>query len=242
MGLSRITKGVKKMPRRCMLYAVEGIGKSTFASLAPNPIFIPTEEGLNDIDCESFPVASSYKEVFNNISELGAEEHKYKTVIVDTLDWLERFIWAEVTEEVGRKNIEDIGYAKGYKFALPYWLEFLNHLNKLRSEKDMMVLLLAHSKVERFHDPERDSYDKYTPALHKLASAMIREWCDEVLFATYMINIKHEDVGFDKKRAQAKGDGKRIMKTTEQAAHMAKNRLGMPPELEFMWSSYSEYL
>jgi len=242
MGLDLIHTGVKKMPRRLMLYAVEGIGKSTFASLAPDPIFIPTEEGLNEIDCASFPVAATMYDVFGHMKTLMEEDHEYKTVVIDTLDWLESMIWAQVCEDKNKENIEDIGYAKGYKFALTYWQRFLNGLEMLRKEKGMMVILLAHSAIERFEDPERDAYDRYCPRMHKLASAMIREWCDEVLFACYEVDIKKEDSGFNQKRSIAKSQGRRIMHTTERASHMAKNRLSMPDTMDFMWKSYSEYL
>ncbi len=242
MGLSKIQKGVVKKPRRCMLYAVEGIGKSTFASLAPDPIFLPTEEGLNEIDCESFPLPKDLDEFFKNIATLIEEDHQYKTVVVDTLDWLERLIWDKVCEDHNKSSIEEIGYAKGYKFALTYWNRFLKGLEILRNDKGMMIILIAHCQIEKFEDPERAAYDRYGPRLHKHASALIREWSDEVLFACYEVDVLKEDAGFGQKRAKAKSQGKRIMRTTERASHMAKNRLSMPDELPFAWKSYAEYL
>lgn len=242
MGLDTITKGVVKRPRRCMLYAVEGIGKSTFASLAPAPIFLPTEEGLNEIDCEKFPIAQDLEEFFGFMADLIKEDHMYKTVVVDTLDWLERLIWDQVCKDQNKDHIEDIGYAKGYKFALTHWNRFLRGLDVLREEKDMMVILLAHSTIEKFDDPERESYDRYAPRLHKHASGLIREWSDEVLFACYEVDIKLEDAGFNKTAAKAKSQGRRILKTTERASHMAKNRLGLPDEMPFTWKAYAENL
>jgi len=242
MGMEDIITGTTKRPRRCMLYAVEGIGKSTFASLAPKPIFLATEEGLNEIDCSSFPVPEDLKTFFDNMLLLLDEDHEYETVVVDTLDWLERLIWARVCKDNHKESIEDIGYAKGYKFALTYWNKFIRGLDTMRQQKNMMVILLAHSSIERFEDPERDAYDRYAPRLNKHASALVREWCDEVLFACYEVSIKTEDKGFNQKRNQGKGQGKRILKTTERASHMAKNRLSMPDEMEFMWSSYAQYL
>ena len=242
MGLSHIHSGTVKKPRRCMLYAVEGIGKSTFASLAPKPIFLPTEEGLNEIDCASFPVATKLNQLFGYMADLIKEDHEYQTVVIDTLDWLERLIWDEVCEENNKTNIEDIGYAKGYKFALTHWTRFLDGLEVLRKEKNMMIILLAHSSIEKFDDPERESYDRYCPRLHKHASGMIREWCDEVLFACYEVDIKSEDAGFNKTTSKAKSQGRRVMRTTERASHMAKNRLSMADDMPFAWKSYAEYL
>jgi hypothetical protein len=242
MGLSRIQKGVKKLPRKLLLYAVEGIGKSTFASMSPSPIFLPTEEGLNDIDCESFPIAESLDELLQNMATLIKEDHQYKTVVIDTIDWLERLVFDEVCKEHKKNNIEDIGYAKGYKFALGHWNRVLKGLDILRREKGMLVILLAHSQIERFESPTSESYDRYTPRIHKHASSLIREWCDEVFFAMRQVSIKREDKGFNQTKARAIDTDKRMLFTTERASHMAKNRLGMPDELDFAWASYAEYL
>ena len=47
-----------------------------------------------------------------------------------------------------------------------------------------MIVLIAHARIERFENPETESYDRYVPRLHRLASQVVQEWCDEVLFAT----------------------------------------------------------
>ena len=62
--LDTILTGKQTKPRRTMVYGIHGVGKSTFASQAPRPIFIQTEEGLNGIDtqksmCES-PIALAH--------------------------------------------------------------------------------------------------------------------------------------------------------------------------------------
>lgn len=58
MNLSLIQSGRKFAPRRVLLYGTHGVGKSSFGARAERPIFIPTEDGLNEIDCEKFPLAT----------------------------------------------------------------------------------------------------------------------------------------------------------------------------------------
>ena len=48
--LESIQRGRQSKPPRVLLYGVEGIGKSTFGSEAPKPIFIQTEDGLDEIN------------------------------------------------------------------------------------------------------------------------------------------------------------------------------------------------
>jgi len=242
MLLEQVQTGKRPVPRRVMNYGVHGVGKSTWASQSDSPIFIQTEDGLGQIDCAKFPLAETYAQVIQALSELYSEPHDYQTVVIDTLDWLERLIWAEVCRKRGVENIEDIGYAKGYAFALTQWREVLEGLTALRNERGMMIILIAHSQIEKFENPETDSYDRYVPRLHRHASALVQEWCDEVLFATYKVHTKQVDEGFGRTKAKGIGTGERIIRTTERPAHVAKNRLGLPDELPLDWQAYAQYL
>lgn len=240
--LEQVTSGRTPAPRRVMVYGTQGIGKSTFAACAPKPIFIQTEDGLGEIECDKFPVTTTFDQAMGALSELYTEPHPYQTVVVDSLDWLERLIWAEVCRKHNVESIENIGYAKGYTFALTQWREFLEGLSALRNDKGMGVVLIAHARIERFDNPETEAYDRYVPRLHKLAAAVIQEWCDEVLFATYRVYTKQSDEGFNRKRTQGLGSGERIIRTQERPAHMAKNRLNLPEELPLEWTAYAHYL
>lgn len=250
MGLLQsVETGRTNKPRRVMVYGVHGIGKSTFGAMAPRPVFIQTEDGLDSIDCARFPPAEAFDTVMGAVMELYSELHDYQTVVIDSLDWLERLIWDEVVRrkprtEKGREvsSIEDYGFAKGYTHALDLWKEVLDGLSALRNERGMMVILIAHAKIERFENPETESYDRYSPRLNKHASALVQEWCDEVLFATYQVHTRQSDEGFDKTRTRGIGSGDRIIRTTERPAHMAKNRLGLPEELPLEFRAYAEYL
>ena len=240
--LEKVMCGKAPAPRRVMLYGTHGIGKSTFASCAPKPIFLQTEDGLGEIDCDKFPLVTNFNEAMAALSELSTEKHPYQTIVVDSLDWLERLIWAEVCRKRNVENVEEIGYAKGYVFSLTQWREFLEGLSALRADRGMTAILIAHARIERFENPETESYDRYVPRLHKLAAAIVQEWCDEVLFATYKVYTKQSDEGFNRKRTQGVGSGERIIRTQERPAHVAKNRLNLPDELPLDWNTYAQHM
>ena len=240
--LEQVVSGKTPAPRRVMVYGTHGIGKSTFAACAPKPIFLQTEDGLGEIECDKLPVVATFNEAMKGLSELYTEPHPYQTIVVDSLDWLERLIWSEVCRKRNVESIEDIGYSKGYVFALTQWREFLEGLTALRADRGMTAVLIAHARIERFENPETESYDRYVPRLHKLAAAVVQEWCDEVLFATYRVHTKQTDEGFNRKRTQGIGTGERIIRTQERPAHVAKNRLNLPEELPLDWNAYAHYL
>lgn len=246
--LSDVQRGRASKPPRLLVYGTEGIGKSTFGSLAPKPIFIQTEDGLDEIDCDKFPLATSYEDVIASLTELRSQEHGYETVVIDSLDWLERLVWDRLCLEHSVSSIEKVdgGYAKGYTHALTYWREIIGHLNALRNDRGMVVLLIAHSKVERFEDPESSPYDRYSPRLHKHAAALVSEWCDAVLFATRKIRTQSEDTGFNRKRTIAhaigKDGGERILRCVGGPSCVAKNRYGITEELPLAWGAFVEAL
>ena len=240
--MQQIQRGPRARPRRITIFGVQGVGKTSFAADSESPIYLPTEDGQNNIDCHRFPLATRYTDVLAALGELYSEQHDYRTAVVDSLDWLERLIWAEVCRQKGVESVEDCGYGKGYVFALTQWREVLDGLDALRNDRGMTVILIAHAKIERFENPETESYDRFVPRLHKSAAALVQEWSDEVLFATYKVHTKQTDEGFGRKTARGLGTGERILRTSERPAHVAKNRLGLPNELPLSWKAYAEYL
>jgi hypothetical protein len=106
----------------------------------------------------------------------------------------------------------------------------------------MAVICIAHSKVEKFEDPQSAPYDRYTPRLHKHAAALICEWSDAVLFATRKIRTQTDDAGFDRKRTIAhtigKDGGERILRCVGGPACIAKNRYGISEEIPLLWTAF----
>lgn len=242
--LQGIIQGKQIKPRRTLLYGTHGIGKSTWASQAPKPLFIQVEEGLDDIGCDRTPMLRSTSDVGRYLVELGGDgEHPYKTVVIDTIDWLERLIWESVCEKENKSSInhiEDFGYGKGYTKAIPKWEWLLRALDGCR-DRGMNVILLAHAKVEKFSPPDGDPYDRWQLDIHKAASQLVQEWADEVLFANYVVRTVSKDEGYNKKRTRAIGDGERIVHTSEHPTHVAKRRIELPETLPLAWAEYERH-
>ena len=238
--LESITTGRENRPPRLMIYGQEGVGKSTFGANAPAPIFVQTEDGLGEIECAKFPLAQNLSDVLTELQALRDEKHPYQTVVVDSLDWLERLIFDEVCKEFGVRSIEkaDGGYGKGYTHALTHWRKVVNLLQELRDKRGMVVILVAHAKVERFEAPENAAYDRYTPRLHKHAASLIAEWVDAVLFANKKFRVSKD--GNDRAVATPIGadGGERVIRTVGSPACIAKNRFGLPGEIPLSWTAF----
>lgn len=237
----KIISGKQPHARRTLLYGVHGVGKSTWASQSPSPIFLDIEDGLNDIACQRTQHQADFEMVMESLRWLFGQKHDFKTLVIDTIDWLEQLIFKEVAREQHKESISEIPYGKGYDLAVARWNKVFLALDFLRRDKGMHVIALCHCDVVKYTSPEADSYDRYQPALHKSSVNLWQEWCDEVLFANYRVYTKKTDEGFGRSRTVAMGAGERFIQTSETATAMAKNRLGLPQEIEFTWADYAKH-
>tara|TARA_R110000868_G_scaffold92457_7_gene256643 strand:+ start:3694 stop:4431 length:738 start_codon:yes stop_codon:yes gene_type:complete len=234
--LKSILKSTAIAAPRIMLYGVEGIGKTTFAAGAPDPIFILTEDGLGSLQVNHFPVAKSSDDVLAAIASLYSDKHDYHTVVLDSLDWLEQAIHSEIER---KHDAKDLAYGKGAIIAAQKWREVLDGLNALRADRGMIVILIAHTTIKRFDSPEVEPFDRYQPKLQDRSSALIREWADAVLFCNYKTIVKKDDVGFNQTNNRGISTGERLMFTSEKPAYMAKNRYALPESLPLTWDAFS---
>lgn len=224
-------------PPRILLYAPHGLGKTTFGANAPNPIFILTEDGLGVLKVDHFPMATTEDDVLAAIKSLYSDAHDYQTVVVDSLDWLDNIIWADVN---ARYEAKDLAYGKGAVIVAERWRAILDGLNALRNDRGMTVILLAHCQIRRFDSPEVEPYERYQPKLQDRSSALVQEWCDAVLFANFRTVVRKEDVGFNQKVSRGITTGERLLYTTEKPAYYAKNRYALPDALPLSWDALAE--
>jgi len=234
-------------PCRAVLFGVDGVGKSTFASRCPAPIFLQIEEGLEHLTVQAFEPAKSYQDVLDCVDYLLNTEHTYKTLVIDTLDWLEKLIWQRVCQQAGKESIAEISFGKGYAKADVIWGEFLDKLDELNREKKMMILCLAHCKVEKIEPPDSEAWSSYTLDLHggtssqKGSARIVSEWCDILAFAAFETTVKTKEGDFGKLRAKV-SQGDRVMYLEKRPAFHAKNRYNLPASLPLEWSELAKAL
>jgi len=234
ISLKDLKKTTAVLPPRIVIYGPEGIGKTTLAAEFPDPVFLQIEDGTpSDLAIDSFGLLETFDQVMEAISALYSEDHSYQTVVVDGLDKLEPLVWTKVCELNQWRSIESPGYGKGYKEADYVWRDFLTGLNALRRDKEMTIVLLAHSDIDRFDDPQSASYSRYDLRLHDRANAIIKDDMDAIFLVKQDATVTMVDEGFGKKRAQADGGSQRWIYTEGRPAFVAKNRFGMPPKMMF---------
>lgn len=238
----KIFKSSITKPPRIILYGGHGVGKSTFAANCPAPIFIRTEDGADALGVETFDLCKEWSDMTNQIMYLTMNDHPYKTVVIDSLDWAEKLAFAKVCEQNKVDSIDKMPYGRGYTAAEALWADALDSLTYLNTKKKMLVVLLAHSQIKRFEDPERESYDRYELDLQRKSAALLAEWSDILALATYSMTVISKDGGFGQKITKASSSGERIMYLEERPGHNCKNRYGLPHELPLSWAALAAEL
>lgn len=234
----RIITGKIPGAKKVVIYGPEGIGKSTFASRFPVPVFIDTEGSTKAMDVSRFEKASSWTMLLEQIRYVIKNPDICKTLVIDTIDWAESMCVSDVCARYGKKGIEDFGYGNGYVYTKEEFGRFLNLLEEV-VEKGVNVVLTAHAQLRKFEQPdEMGAYDRWELKLGKKTqsqiSPIVKEWADMVLFANYKtFSVATDDKG-KKHKAQS---GKRVMYTSHHPCWDAKNRYGLAEEIEF---SYEE--
>lgn len=237
IDLSTIEKTTEQKPPRIVIYGAGGIGKSTFAAAAPKPIFLDVENGLDGISCAKIKI-KSWDDIGEAMPALLSQDHDFQTLVIDSIDWLEQLIHKHVAQIHGVKSVADISYGRGYAESLVYIERILGGLSRLRDEKGMSIILIAHDQVKRYEDPMGEGYDRHQLKLHDKSAAKVFEWADAVLFAKTKTLTRTNQEGF--KKVTKAVDGGRVLYTEDSPAYMAKHRasLSLPREIPLSWEAF----
>lgn len=243
--LADIRSSGPRKPNAHFLYAVEGWGKTSLGTQTPAPIFIQSrgETGLDTLiqnnlvaETPSFPECQNWSDVNDALDVLQSEAHPYRTLVVDTVNGLERLCHEHVcAREFGGDWGEHgfLSYGKGPKVSIADWLLLLQKLDKLRTEKGMSIFLLGHAKVGTFKNPQGADFDRYQAEMDKETYAVTAKWADSILFGNFETVVKQgKKDATDVNRKGKAVDVYRALFTQRMPAFDAKNRLGLPPEIE----------
>lgn len=229
-----IKRGPQPRAIRCVIYGPEGIGKSTLASQFPDAVFIDFEHGTDSMDVARFNTPDGYNGLVN-LLDIIAHEDCCKSVVLDTADKLEQLIIKDVCNKHQIRSIEDAGYGKGYTYIAEEWIEIMKMCDKI-IESGKNVVIVAHAQMRKFEQPdEMGAYDRWELKLSKKSAPLLKEWSDMLLFCNYKTNV----VTDEKTKSKKAIGGKRVMYANHSPVYDAKNRYGLPDQMDMSFDEIS---
>lgn len=235
MSLANLIRGPVAQPITVVAYGPEGVGKSTFAADAPNPVFLCSEKGTHEMDVTRFPEPLNLKDFYDALTFLRRQEHDFQTLVLDTLDWLEPIVHAVVCQRFKVRSIGEVDHGKGYSETVNEFRRILKAFEDLREARGMNIVILGHAHVVEFKNPESDDYQRYELSVHRKVAALVKQWADAVLFMNYETTLKKNKTT---KQVKAEATGARVMHTDRRAAFDAKNRYNLPAVLPLQWEAF----
>lgn len=241
ISLESITQP-KNLPLGIILYGPPGWGKTEICLQSLKNVMLPTENGFGNRDLtniKAFPVTITLREVHEAIDSLIEGTHDFKTLCIDTLSNLQKLILDEalrsynLTAKTPIKNPDEALFRAVHKQAANLWPPILAKLDRLRSEKRMMIILTAHSRIDTIDPPDADKYDKFVIDVDKDALPILTKWADIILFGSRISRFRKVGQGImeQKKGIAGAEEDPRIVYTEDRTTHLAKNRERLPYEI-----------
>jgi ribosomal protein S15P/S13E len=240
----KLVRAVKTQAFKGVIYGPPGIGKSTFLSQTSDPVFIDTDKRAGNLEVRPMvpeDEPKSYADVVRFLGEFTrGKVQGVDTIVIDTADWLEAWLAADICQKNKKKSLSDFSWGSGYQILAEEWRNTLAILDQVVG-KGTNVWVAGHSQVSMFHNPLGQDYDRYSMKLTRTKnvdlSAMLFEWSSVCLFAdfdTIAVEVSGKNIGMN-------GE-KRVIHTQRCGAFDAKTNFNLPAKMPLDYGVFSEHM
>jgi len=228
---------IKKPANRSVVATVcgdAGIGKTSLACSFPNPIVIRGEDGMQSIPeknrPDAFPMLQNPDDLWDQLTTLIKEDHKYKSLVIDSVTAIERLFIQHIVDNDPKqpKSINQAlgGYGAGLSAVAAMHQRIRKACGILNEKKGMHIIFVAHADTETIELPDSDPYTRYNLRLGKKSMA---PYVDDVDMVAYLKLEMHTFGDGDRKKAIS--DGTRIAVCYTTASNVSKNRYGITEDI-----------
>jgi len=219
------------------IFGDAGNGKTSLAATFPKPVFIRAEDGLKAVPSatrpDAFPLLKTAQDLWDQITALIKEDHKYETLVIDSVSKLDVLFTEEIMKTDGKNNLAQCagGYGAGFQVLFGMHQRLRKACQVLQDKKGMNIVFIAHADVDKIEPPDMAGYSKY---VMKITSN------NKVNCADPYINDV-DLVGFVRLQTFAKGDAGEVKKAVSTgarelvcfatASNVSKNRFGITEAL-----------
>lgn len=228
-----------KSGEKIVLYGETGMGKTTLASMAPNPVFIGLDDGGRKLTNPKTGELLNHIPGVNTFADVRAAlndclEFDCETVVIDTITLLQSPLAEQHTfdtvptrddkNRVSKKaeNIEDYGYGKGYKFLWNTMRLPLLECDKL-SAAGKHIICIAQLMCHKLYNDAGQEYLKEGPQLYHSEKnwSILKAWTE---WSDHIFRIRSLDKRVLSGNKKAISSTERVIDTFGDNTFYAKNR------------------
>lgn len=235
--LEKLHSGRRHTPPRICLFGAPGVGKSTFASLAPAPVFIPVENGIDQLDVVSFDHCRTMAAFTACLDQVLNDDHPFQTLVIDSLSALQDIVVDSVLADAKAKFLTAAygGYNRGNDAALMVFRkEVFPRIEAIREKRNMCILYLAHAHDETVRHADGTSERRTAPDL----IAPVRDYIVRNTDVLAYGRIRTMEDASGNRIVVGPNGGERELVCEGDANLLAKNRYGIPAgPIPFTWDA-----
>jgi hypothetical protein len=231
-----IKRSLKISPLRLVVYGDNGIGKSTFASKAPNPIFIDLEDNINHLDVDCIAVIN-YQETLNALNYLlEQKELKYKTIVIDSFDVLLSRMSLHILDKYVLNSLED-KYRAGWGLLRDEFKRFLVLVDNIIAHKKVNVIFIAKDTHRCVKNSEFGDYDGIDFRGDLTIAGSLKDWAKAILYLCQDYRVRQTKEGFSTSKKAVLGE--RIIYTSKSGSVFAKNTYDLEQTIPMDWDYFA---
>jgi len=217
-----------------VIHGPSGVGKTSLLANLEDVTFVVDNEELGIVvlserglcpEPERIVVAANWKQMLKAIDSVQTSN-----LVVESITGLEQLAFrahanANFDGDMSKKGFYSF-WAGPKATAKHEWPQLLSSLSRKMGD-GANVWITAHSRANRFNNPEGDDYDRYIVYCEEDIWQRTKRWAHAVLFYNYFTQIDEKTKGAPKKKADTRPI--RQIYTEWRPAWDAKNWMGLKP-------------
>ncbi len=221
--------------KKIILYAETGMGKTTLAGTAPDPVFICPDRGIEDLDhpldgkwnaINGVDTFDDLRDVTQDISLFKA----HKTAVFDTGSVIQNklcvpHVLENVKKEKGgyAKNINDYGWGDGYAHIFNHMVYWQSDLDALVDAGVNVIVLCQLAQTKKTDATHGEHWCAYPDLLENLKGPVMSSF---TAWANYIFKIDWATVEIDDSKIGVSSDDRAVFVKPEYS-FKAKHRGSM---------------
>lgn len=238
-----------------IVYGTEGVGKTSFCLQFKKEIRCGSirENGFDNLAMVGdVPIGCDNTQIntFTELIQFIRQTNGYETLLLDSISGIQQLIAADIIATIYKKHENPAqafaSFSEGYRIHAPMWVERICNELTLLNSKGINTVLIGHVRNENVKNANGQDYVAAVLDMESWPRAVFIKWAAAVLYMTLdaevMVTKTWKGMPTEAKvHTNLEEASDRIMYTTKNLSHSAKNLLNLPPYISLGESPQEAY-